>query len=511
MNARFSIAWLLVAGCGGPSANVPAATAPTAAPAEAPAPAAEPPPAALAFPDEPFRAKQPPAAEPRALDLPKIDRYAVANGIDVYHVADTDPPVVNVDLVMDGGAVDDPPGKEGLASICMDLVAAGTETLDRIAFSEAQADIASDISAYASIDQHGARFSALKKHLDRTLDLWTDMLLRPGLRADELERIRARRLEDIRQQKGAPAGVSARVQGVVAWGPKHPYGRVVTEASVRAITLDDCKGYAKKWIQPKGARLFVVGDVTREEIEAKAGERLGGWKGSPPASKRVGKAAPPHGRIFFVDVPGAPQSAVSLVHDGPPRKAKYYYATRLLSAILGQSFSSRINMNIREDKGWAYGARGGFSYMRAAGYFTAGGSIVKEHTGEAVAEVLKEIEQLKTAKVPPTVEELAREKEGAILSLPAEFETGRSRLNTFKMLVYFGLPLDWYKDFVPSVQKVDEKAAGAAAATHLKPGELRVFVVGDGQTVLPQLEKLLADKRVSGTLVRLDADGKVVK
>jgi predicted Zn-dependent peptidase len=305
--------------------------------------------------------------------------------------------------------------------------------------------------------------------------------------------------------------VSARVQGVVAWGPKHPYGRVVTEASVRAITLDDCKAYAKEWIQPRGARLFVVGDVTREEIEAKAGERLGAWKGTPPASKRVGKAAPPQGRIFFVDVPGAPQSAVSLVHDGPPRKAKDYYATRLLSAILGQSFSSRINMNIREDKGWAYGARGGFSYMRAAGYFTAGGSIVKEHTGEAIAEVLKEIEQLKTAKVPPTAEELAREKEGAILSLPAEFETGRSRLNTFKMLVYFGLPLDWYKDFVPSVQKVDEKAAGTAAATHLKPGELRVFVVGDGQTVLPQLEKLLADKRVSGTLVRLDADGKVVK
>lgn len=500
---------LLLLSCGGPGANAPTpAPLPTA---PAPPPAGEPAPADLAFPDEEFRARQPAAGEPRPLELPKIDRYRIADGIDVFHIVDTDPPVVNLDLVIEGGAIDDPAGKEGLASLCMDLVAAGTAKLDKLAFAEAQADIASDVSAYATIDQHGASLSTLKKNLDATLDLWVDMALRPGLRADELERIRKRKLDEIKQQKGSPAGVSARVMRTVAWGAKHPYGRTVTEASTQAITLADCTQYVVAWMKPRTAKLYVVGDATRPEIEEKLGVRLASWKGAAPRPKKVGKAAPPKGRIFFVDVPGAPQSAVALVHGGPPRQAKDYFATRILSAILGQSFSSRINMNIREDKGWAYGARGGFGYTRVTGAFNAGGSIVKEHTADAIVEVYKEIDQLKTGKAPPTAEELSREKEGAILSLPAEFETGRSRLNAFKNLLYFDLPLDWYKDFVPAVQRVGEAAVKKAAATHLKPKDLRAFVVGDAKTVLPTLEKLLADKKLSGKLVRLDSDGNVVK
>jgi zinc protease len=516
MNALKSTlaAFLLLAACGpkAPSSSLalppppPATAEPEAAPPAA-APA-QPAPPELAFPAEDFRAKPPESGAPRPFDAPDIARYKLKNGIEVYHVERHELPTVSMDIVFPGGVVNDPTGKEGMATMCMGLMSEGTEKLDKIAFNEALADIASSISSYATQDQQGVSMDTLTRHLDKTLELWADTILHPGMRKDELDRSVKRRLESLKQQRGSVAGVYGRLFGSVAHGEKHPYGRVVTETSTQAVAIEDCKKYVADYTKPAGAKLYVVGDITRPQLEEKLGKALAGWKGTPKKSVVAPKAAPRKGRIFFVDVPGAPQSQVALLHLGPPRKAKDYFSTYLMSSILGGSFSSRINMNIREAKGWAYGARGGFGYNRAYSVFSAGGSIVADKTKDAILEIVKEIRGMRDADAAD--DEVAREKDGAIQALPSLFATRRGVLGSYRELIYYGLPLDYYDHYVKNVQSVDKGAVKKAATSHLKVSDLRLFVVGDGQTVLPMLKELQAQKVLGdGELVILDADGRV--
>ena len=268
------------------------------------------------------------------------------------------------------------------------------------------------------------------------------------------------------------------------------------------MTLKDCKRYVASYVKPAGARLFVFGDITRAQIEEKVGGRLTGFSGKPKRSAKAGKAAPRRGTIFFVDTPGAQQSVVSVMHTGPARTAKDYFETWIMGTIFGGGFSSRINMNIREKHGYAYGARGGFSYNRTSSTFSAGGSIRNDATKEAIVEIINEIESLRNG--PATDEEMAREKDGAILGLPAQWATGASILSTFQNLVYFGLPLDYYETFIPNVQGVTKDRVQKAAKKHLQPDRARILVVGDAKTVLPEVKEL------GKPVVLLDVDGHVV-
>ena len=464
----------------------------------------------LKFPDnEAFRKTQPGPGAVKDFKAPPIQRYKLKNGVEVFHVERHELPTVSADLVFEGGSVNDPPGKEGLATMCVALMGEGTEKLDKIAYNEALADLASSVNTYAAGDQQGVGMESLTKNLDATIALWADTLLHPGMRADELERMRKRRLESLKQQKGNVSGVAGRLTASIVHGDKHPYGRIPVEDSIKAVKLDECKKYLGDYFKPAGARLYVVGDITKADVEKKLGGAMGAWKGAPKKTKAIPKPAPRKGRVFFVDVPGSPQSAVALVHVGPPRKAKDYFATSLMAAILGGGFASRINMNIREEKGWAYGARGGFGYNRSWSVFNAGGSIVAEKTKDAVLEILKEIKGMRDAEARD--DEMEREKDGAILALPSLFQTRQSVLGTYRSLLYFGLPLNYYDSYVKNVQGLDKAAIKKAAMAHLESKDLRLFVVGDGKTVLPMLKDLVQAKALgAGDLVVLDADGKVL-
>ncbi|HVM12209.1 MAG TPA: pitrilysin family protein [Actinomycetota bacterium] len=416
----------------------------------------------------------------------------------MYLVENHTLPTVSMQLVFAGGSADDPKGKEGLASVCMGLLSDGTEKLDKIAFSEALGDLASSIGSYAGVDEQAVTLSSLTKNLDPTLDLFVDTLLRPGMRADEFDRTIKKRLESLKQIKASPQGIAGRVAGPIAYGDDHPYGRVWTEASTKALEVEDCRAYVKSWIQPANAKLFVVGDVTRKDVEEKVGKRLASWKGKAKTPVAIPAPKPRKGKVFLVDVPGTPQALVRIMHGGPKRQDEDYVTNSLMVSILGGGFSSRINMNIREEKGWAYGAYGGFSYARNFGLFSAGGSILVDKTADSIQEILREIERMK--KEPVTEGELARERDGAILSLPASWATGAQVLSTYRSLVYYGLPLDWYSSYVPKVKAVTVGDVQAAAQEHLKQ-DVQILVVGDAEKVAPELAKL-------GPILRLDADAK---
>ncbi len=466
----------------------------------------------VAFPDEPFRGEQPAAGEPRPFQLPGIKQFKLKNGIQVYLVEDHKLPTVQMQIVVPGGSANDPKGKAGAAAVCMAMVTEGTTKLDKLAFEAAQADLASNIGSYAGEDEQGVSMGSLKKNFAQTLDLWIDTVREPGFRQAELDRMIKRRKESLKQVRATAASVSRRVGTSIVWGADHPYALVETEASLDAITIADCKKHHRAYLKPKGAKLFVVGDMTEKEVRDTVGKRLAKWRGAPKRPKAPGKAKPRKGRIFFVDIPNAAQSQVSLRHTGPMRKAKDYFPTRLMARVLGGGFASRINMNLREDKGYAYGARGGFGYNRTGGTFALGASVQSDKTTESLAEMRTEFLAMYDGSKPPTAEELAREKNGDILSLPAGFATSSGVLGRYRSLIYFGLPMDYYENFVENIQSVTPEQVAAAAKAHLVPGKVQVFVVGDAGQALPGLYQYVVDGTFgAGDLVILDADGKVLE
>lgn len=485
----------------------------------------------LVFPDEAFRATQPPASPPRRFKLPKVQTFKLARGTTVYLVEQHVLPIVSMDLTFDGGAIADPPGKEGLASVCMAMMSEGTASKDKVAYSEALADIASSISAYAGADTQGVGLSSLSKHLDATFELFVDTLLHPGFRAEDFDRMVKRRIEGIKQAKGSPDAIAGRIAGPVLYGAAHPYGRITTEASLAGFTVDDCRAYHARQLHPGGARLFVVGDITAAQLRARfTGPSLAAWKGKIPALPKLPAPATAAARIVFVDVPGASQSQVGFSHFGPLRTAPDHLPTALVGAIFGGAFTSRVNMNLREDKGYSYGARGGFQYGRQYGAMVAGASVRADATYQSLIELHDELVALQSGSAPPTTAELEREKAGAILGLPSRFASASASLAMFRSLVYYGLPLDYWSTYVGQVGTITAAQVSAAAKRHLSPAAAVYTVVGDGNTPVVvrdggadrplvrdgkpvTIRQALAELVTAGTLgagglVILDADGK---
>ena len=488
----------------------------------------------LAFPDEDFRATQPKPAKARPFNLPAITPFTLDNGIQVYLVEQHVLPIVSLDLSFDGGTMTDPIGKEGLASVCMSMLTEGTESLDKIAYAETVADVAAGIDAYANTDTQGVSLASLTKYLDQIFPVYVDTIRKPGFRQDDFDRMIKRRLEALRQSKGSAPSIAGRVTGPIMYGDAHPWGTITSEESLAAITLDDCRAYHATWVKPSKARLFVVGDMTEAQIRERfGGELFAGWTGEQPKLAKPPAPKGKKGRIFFVDVPGAEQSEISVLHFGPGRKAKDYFETWIMSSVLGGGFASRINMNLREDKGYTYGARAGFGYSRYYGMFTGGGSVVTKSTYQSLIELHDEIVALHEGKRPATKDELSREKTGAVLAMPGRFATASASLATFRSLVYYGLPLDYFESFVKKIEKVSAKQVKAAAKKHLDPDGAVYVVVGDahapvivreadkdvpllddqGQPVLlVDALRMLAAKGTlgKGDLVILDADAKPV-
>jgi zinc protease len=461
------------------------------------------------WPDEPFRAERPAPKPIKNVEIPKIETFELDNGLEVYLVQQKTLPTVMMFFEWDTGEVDDPRGKTGVASLCGDLMDEATKSKDKASFSAAQDDHAVRVWVSPGTETTNLGVRALERELGPALDLAAELLLEPGMREEDFERLREQDKAWIEQRKGSPSSIAYRIFPSLTWGSKHPYGKIETEQSVDKIKLSDCKGWAKK-LKPDGARLWVVGRITEDKLREELSERFAKWKGKAPKAKKIGAPKPAAGTIFFVHVPDSAQSQILLGHPGPQRDAEDYEATSMMAAILGGSFSSRLNMNLREDKGWAYGARGGFNYSRGGSSFGAGSSVRSDATGPAVLEIAKEIERMRTAN--PTAKELEREQEGALLAMPADFATATRTLFAFRQLTHFGLPLDWYQGHQERLRGLDIPAVHAAAEAHLQEDGHVVLVVGDGAVVLESLEKIAADEVFGGGGIQyLDTDGNPVE
>ena len=469
----------------------------------------------MVWPDEDFRYEAPVPGPKPEVQIPKITTFSMEGGVDVYLVKRDRLPTVSMSLSIPMGSVADPAGKRGLAGICSDLVEQGTKRLDKPAWEAAKADLASSVYSYANAETLGFGLSSLHRNFEASADLMFEMIESPGMRPRDLERLRAQRKANLTQNKAAPGSLGQRLWRSVVYGPDHPYGALTTEAQYDAITVKDCEKHLAR-LGPSGADLFVAGATTEEEIRRLFEKRLAKLaldrRGKPKPTPKI-EIPPPASRpgtIFFVDVPGAAQSQLYVGHPGPDRTAADYPATRLMAAVLGGGFSSRINMNIREDKGYAYGARAGFSYRKKGGSFAASSSVRTDATIDALREIMGEIRKIREAPVEP--EELDRERDGTLLGLPAQFSTAQRVRSTYSTLVFHGLPLDWYEGFQTQVRQATPAQLEAAAKKHLREDGFKVLVVGDGDQVRAGLKKLAADERLFGGegFVELDGDGNVI-
>ena len=454
------------------------------------------------------RSHQPPAAPETAWAPPTPVRFT-SHGLDVYLVERHDVPIVQLGIGWNVGDVLDPAGKEGVTSLCTDVMGEGTKELDKNALEDRKADIGASVDVGAGREAARLTVSATKEHIGDALDLAAKLLLEPGMRAADFERLRNQRKANVLQQKGNADGAAARVYAPVMFGAAHPYGRIATSKSLDAITLADCAAVVAQY-RPEGAALVVVGDVNKAEVNQLMDEHFAAWKGKAPGKLKIGAPQQRKGTIFFVDIPGAAQSRIMVAHHGPERTAPDYYATTVMAQVLGGGIPSRVVQNLREKNGYTYGANARFNYGRSASTMLVASSVRTDVTGKALREVMNEMKGM-TSK-PPSDDEVNRERTGTVRALPARFATASATLGSIWEMLFFDLPLDTFQKMPAQLLAVDAKSVAKAVKDRLRTHNVTVVVAGDRAKIWDDLQAIAKDG-VFGTdgIVVVDGDAQPLK
>jgi zinc protease len=484
LGATFGLALLALSGC----AEAPPPRAPVAAPAPPPAPEAP-----RTTPDAPFRQHAPSADGKVTFIAPKVEQARLKNGLRVFIVPRHDLPIVAVKLVTTAGAGDLPGLRPGTLSFMGQMLERGTKKHSALELSDELENMGALHGAGVDWDSGGAHIRVITEQLDAGLDLLAEIALTPTFPNDEIERLRAQRITAIQSEKNVPATSANNAMNAALYGRAHPYGHslIGEEPDVKAITRADLVKAYEKLFTVAGSAIVVAGDVSQASLMPKLEARFGGWKTKGKAAARKTPAAPAKAdtdkRIVFVERPGA-QSQVQVARLGAPYGVKDREAVVVANQILGGSFSSRINMNLREKHAYTYGARSHFQMRHAAGPFVVAGAIVADKTGPAIKEVLSELDGLK--KEGPTDEELAMAKESLRLAMPARFETTGEVANAVADLLVYDLPLDEYDRRLQRIDAVTKDDVKRVANEYFGSDSMTVVVVGGKQQVAPQLEPL---------------------
>jgi zinc protease len=473
---------------------------PPAPPAAPPAPVAYAPPIHIT-PDAPFRQAAPAGGPAVVFAAPKITELRLSNGVRVLLVERHDLPIVSVRVVARNGAGDLPWEPPGAASLAGGMMEAGTAKRTALQISDDYEALGASHSAWIDWDSAGGSVKVTTDKLDAALDVLSDVVLHPVFPAEELERLRARRLTRIQQEKNNPHAMASNATVAALYGRAHPYGHTLggRGPEVEKVVRADLVRAHAVLFNPSRAALVVAGDVAKDVLAKKLEAAFGAWRAAtppplaqgaprvaaPPLPAAVGKDAP---RLIVVDKPGAPQSVVSLIEVGVARSAPDRDAVSVMNAILGGMFSSRVNLNLREAHAYTYGAYSYFDERHSAGPFVTGASVKSDTTAASIGELFKEERGIQDDLVSP--EELTGAKESLMLALPARFETVDSVTEALADLVMYDLPLDEYASRPARIEKITAEDVKKAAKAHLHPHTTRVLVVGDRAKVEPTLETL---------------------
>ncbi|SFF51383.1 zinc protease [Fontimonas thermophila] len=455
------------------------------------------------------RSRLPPLGEPPSLSLPPLQRATLSNGLKLVLVERHAAPIVQLSLIADAGYAADAGIKAGTARLTLDMLDEGAGRYDALALAARSEELGALISAGSTLDTSFVRLNALKARLEPSLDLFADVLLRPRFDARELERLRQQQLAAIQQEKAQPYGIASRLYPQLIYGAGHAYANprsgTGTEDSVAAITVDDLRAFYQRWLRPDNATLLIVGDTTLEEIRPLLERRLGAWKAPdvPLPQKNLAEVAlPRQPRIVLVNRTGAEQSLILAAHLAPPKSDPDDLAMQLVNTALGGNFVSRLNMNLREDKRWSYGAFTVISGAKAQRPFIAYAPVQTDKTVESLREMRTELATVRDGR-PLTADEIAFARNSLVRSLPGENETAAEIAESYTTVLVHELPDDYWNTFVDRVEGLSPAAINAAARRLVHPDALTWIVVGD----LARIEQPIRELGWGEVMV-LDADGK---
>ena len=432
--------------------------------------------------DEAWRAKPPvPGAAP-ALAFPSLVSFKLSNGLDVILDSRKGLPIVAANLVIKSGIATNPVDKPGLAAFMLDMLDEGTATRSALGFAEQLKQAGVSIGESPGRDYSGLVLTSTRGTLAAGFDLLADAVMNPAFDSKEIDRVRMRRLGELVQMKSDPGQISDILTILSLNGKDNPYAYpgLGTEPSVRSITAEDLRKFWEAQARPGNAALVVSGDVTKDDLQPLLEEALGKWTGPAGAPVSLPEPAVTR-RVVLVDMPGSPQSQVRIVTPGPRRTSPDYESLLVMNEIMGGSFSSRINMNIREKHGYAYGASSWIRTLAYGGWIAAGAGVRTEATGPAVREMIKEISSM--AALPVTPDEIDRAKSSLVRAFPSWFETTSQTVNILSEIPVYGLGLDYYPQYAKKVEAVNEGQIKDVAKKYLLPERIIVIAVGDRKVI----------------------------
>ena len=445
------------------------------------------------------------------LKFPSVQRATLSNGTKVVLAERHEIPVVQMSYQFDGGYSADPAGKAGIANFTAGLLDEGAGELDALAFADRAEALGARLGAGANLDINSASLSALTQNLDPSVGLLADMLRTPRFGQADIERVRGQWIASIKQEKAQPSGVAMRVLPGLVYGEGHPYANPLTgtgnEASIAALTRDDLVAFHAANFRPQDATLVVVGDTTLKQIVPVLEKHFGDWK---PAGTGTGAAAVPSvaaqkaPRVFLIDQPGAVQANIFAAQLVPSSKDPGTVVLDMANMVLGGDFTSRLNMNLREEKHWSYGARSGAYGAVGPRIWQASAPVQIDKTAESVAEIQREIAEFTSGKRGTDAAELARMQKIQTLSLPGAYETASAVMGTIEGNVLYGRPDDYVFKRKAEIEAMTPAKVDAAAKA-IDPNALTWVIVGD----LSKIEQPVRALKL-GEVTVLDADGKPV-
>jgi zinc protease len=433
----------------------------------------------------------PPAPGPApAVRLPDVKRQRLKNGLYVWLIERHELPLVRASLVAHGGSADDPAAIPGLSNLSMALLPRGTTHRSALEVSAATSFLGAVLNSGSTNDSSSVSIDVPAIHANEGLDLLADVVLHPAFSEEELARLKKERSAELEQELAEPASVAARAFALVLYGSGHPYGRPAsgTLDSVERLRRSDVESSYSARFAPENSVLIVVGDFESAAAMVRLEQLFGGWSGKAPSSAPPPSAPPARRRVLLIDKPGAAQSEIRIGLPGVARSTPDYFSIETLDALLGGTFTSRLNQNLREVHGYAYGAYTDFSMWRGPGPFTIEAPVQTDSTAASLKEILSELTRI-TSETPPA-EDAARARNFLALSLPQALETSGDLSRRLSTIFTYGLPGDFFDRYVGNVEAVKPEDILRVARQRLAVEKMSFVIVGDLAKIRPEVEKL---------------------
>ncbi len=441
---------------------------------------------------KPDRSKPPAIGPAPSLKMPAIQKQKLSNGLSVWVVEHHEVPLAQINVIVRSGSAADPIGKYGVGSLAAAMLDEGAGTRSSLELADALEFLGANLSTTSSFDYSAVRMSVPVAKLGEALPLIADVTLRPTFPASDLDRLRKERLTGLLQARDNPAALIGLAFPRVIFGPTHRYGTSANglPAAIEAFTVADLQAFYRAHFRPDNATVVVVGDVTPAGVMPLLEKQFGAWQSDTIAALVPAVPVAPQlkaRQVYLVDKPEAAQSQIRIGWVGVARSTADHAALEVLNTILGGSFTSRLNQNLRERNGYSYGASSAFDMRLSAGPFLATAGVQTDKTGPAVAEFFNEL----NAIVKPVPEdELAKARNYVALSFPGEFETTGDLARKLEELVVYNLPDDTFSNFVSLVTKVTAADLQRLAARYLQADKMAVVVVGDRKAIEGPIRQL---------------------